>query len=121
MSEKDNNTSATKEGAAIEYIPLDSNTKDQVAHVLLEKGTPEQQLEAISYCSTAILDIRIESGNPSSYRLCKNKDTGELSLQGCFQYYCPGNGSSLGSGGFTWRNIPTVLVDANGEEIDVTA
>lgn len=44
---------------------------------------------------------RIEEIVPSGFRLCRKK-TGELVLQGCFKW------SQGTSGGFEWRDLPTV-------------
>ena len=46
---------------------------------------------------------RVEDGTPRGYRLVKRG--GELTLQGAFMW------SEESSGGFEWRDIPTVVED----------
>ena len=83
-------------------LTMNDQTKDQIASVMLQHGTPEQQKEALLYCGGDLVAARIEIGNASGYRL-KRTVHGELILQGCFQWQ-QGN-----DGGFNWRDIETVV------------
>ena len=64
---------------------MNDQTKDQIASVMLQHGTPEQQKEALLYCGVSMVAAKIENSTASAYRL-KRTVHGELILQGCFQW-----------------------------------
>jgi hypothetical protein len=82
---------------------INKETQDQIAAVMLQHGTPEQQKEALLHCTSNITAARVENLTPSAYRLKRSLTSGELVLQGCFTWQ-----QGWSESGFDWRDIPTV-------------
>ena len=81
---------------------MPDSVKNQIVSVMFAEGSTD----ALLYCgniTVSTLDAaRVENTIPFSYRLMRLKGTGELVLQGCFQWH------QGWESGHEWRDIPTV-------------
>jgi O-acetylhomoserine/O-acetylserine sulfhydrylase-like pyridoxal-dependent enzyme len=100
MNEEFADKTTEKEAEAIAIT--DKAKLDQIATVMMQHGTPEQQEEALVCCGVNTAAVRVESNTASAYRLKRTIEDGELVLQGCYQW------QQGADGGFTWRDIETI-------------